>query len=448
MKIKVKGLVFFGFAAAVFAQSAMATITPSTEDKKVVASKYYVDSTFQEEEDKVTTANIQTIAGEGDPWASATLYPSMQVVKGAIDTLAPAVGANATSYVDFTESGNTWTVNFDQAPATTAAELTGYDATTAANGAALSGTDAQKLVTTGAVNSMILREDTNGTTINSNATNGTVPTSKNVYDFVTGAISTAGADYQPKLESTDDGDLYVGQYDSDSTWKRLDIANASGQNPALASTNYVAKTVSGDVYTVNLDSAQIADSIATDASAKLVTENAVYDLVDREVSSGTSTIGSQSTTLVPTSKNVYDFVNNGYQVKATAGADTIEVGHDGAWANLVGDSTYTNVAMDSSSAKVSLINVTTGSNATEFVPSSDTTNAGNRTKLARAGDVYDFVTGLTGGLVIPAMPSACTTASLSGGYCALVYGLVSGTAGQDGATYGLQWTVMAQPSNP
>lgn len=55
MKVKIRGLVFAGFAAAVFAQSASAEIT---NDDKTVTSKTYVDTNFQNivQKDKATGA--------------------------------------------------------------------------------------------------------------------------------------------------------------------------------------------------------------------------------------------------------------------------------------------------------------------------------------------------------------------------------------------------------
>lgn len=466
MKVKIKGLVFVGFAAAVFAQSAMATISANTADKKIVTSKYYVDSNFQEKEDKVKIGNgtgefASVSAITETQWSNSNLYPSMPVLKGLVDSIDVNVGvsSNATDYLDVTDNQNgTFTLNLDNAPATAAADLTGYDASSAALGAALTSPADKKLVTAGAINGMILRESTNGvTSIDENATHATVPTSKNVYDYVEGKVGNAA--YQRKLTQADTGTLYVGQYDDSvvtgdkSTWKQLSIADAdnTGGTAALANTNYVAKTVSGGVYTVNLDAAQIADSIATDNSAKLVTENAVYDLVAREGTGAVTTINgtSPSDSLVPTVKNVYDFVDGNYQPK-TSGTNVM-VGYNGTWRSLAGDS-YITVAADGSSSSVTLTNMT-GSTSDFVAPVAsndanyDTVSA-TRAKLAKSGDVYDFVMAQTGGLAIPEMPDGCDTVAATGGYCALVYGLISGTAGQSGATYGLQWTVMAPDTMP
>ncbi|MBQ6027375.1 MAG: hypothetical protein IJL21_02380 [Alphaproteobacteria bacterium] len=464
MKVKIRGLVFVGFAAAVFAQSAFAD---DATDKKTVTSKYYVDHTFQTLENITTASEAQ---GEG-AWDSDTTYPSMAAVKSKFNDINVTVAnnSNATDYLDVTETPDgTFTLNLDNAPAMAATDLTG----TLSNGVATAptGNNLKKLVTVGAVNALVDGESTAGTTtINENSTNGTVPTSKNVYDYVEGKVGNAA--YQRKLTADDTGTLYIGQYDANasgtdkSTWKELSVANASGQNPALASTNYVAKTVSGNVYTVNLDAAQIADSIATDASQKLVTENAVYDLVDRESTAGTSTIGSQSTTLVPTSKNVYDFVTtyaaDNYQpIIDTARANKIMIGYNTAttnggnttyssdWKELVGDYVYQNstdvgyIQVDvnpeaTGQVEVRLQNVGHAGSVISSATSSDVTNGTD--KLASAYAVQQYVSTMMGGLEIPPMSDACTTAIAlnNGHYCALV----AGYDATDGVK--LEWTVMA-----
>lgn len=84
MKVKIRGLVFAGFAAAVFAQSAMAAQT----DDNTVTSKTYVDTKFQAQAKRVTSENIDTIVPSNDDvWNHDDLYPSMKVLKdnGVVD---------------------------------------------------------------------------------------------------------------------------------------------------------------------------------------------------------------------------------------------------------------------------------------------------------------------------------------------------------------------------
>ena len=84
MKLKIRGLVFVGFAAAVFAQSASAVVPPSiayptnegtdatAKDnlKKTVTSQLYTDETFQE---RVTMTDLTN--DNGSVTEKATYIP-------------------------------------------------------------------------------------------------------------------------------------------------------------------------------------------------------------------------------------------------------------------------------------------------------------------------------------------------------------------------------------
>ena len=469
MKVKIRGLVFVGFAAAVFAQSAMA----DANDAKTVTSKLYVDSTFQTKENIVTTTEA---GANGFDWTSETTYPSVALLN-QVKSQVTGIDVNGDeTYITVADgTGNDagkFTVSPKLTPATANSDITGD--LTDTSGTTI-GTK-HKLVTAGAVKSLMdtgLSDATNAednTTVptslavvsyaekkankataiitsgtgqnNTTATDGDVkyPTTKAVYDFVTSQVG--GAAYQRKLTSDDTGTLYVGQYDSSatgdkSTWKQI------GTKGYLT---YAQNGTSG-VYEFDINSAQIADSVATDSSQKLVTENAVYDLVDREGTSGTTTItASASETQVPTSRNVYDFVNGNYQPKTTT--QGVMTGYNGTWHTLGGDSTYITVADNGNAASVTLGNLTAhgvagGGGTTGVDPyTSDFVTGG--TKLARSGDVYDFVMDQMGGLAIPEMPTECVNAisANNGHYCALVAGY-SATAANN---VGLEWTIMA-PTN-
>ena len=492
MKVKIKGLVFVGFAAAVFAQSAMA----DANDAKTVTSKLYVDSTFQTLDNIVTTTDAEA---NGFDWTSETTYPSIALlneVKSQVSGI-DVVSGNKT-YVSVTEGTGdnvgTFTVNTAQVPATANSGITGtLTQTTTTGGVTTPGTE-DALVTAKAVKSLI---DTglsdasgaeNDTTMPTSLAvvsyaekkankaeaiiptgetganvavadggNDKYPTTKAVYDFVT----TQGGNFQPKVTDTGDN-LKVGYLGSGTgatpTWKTIKGASTG----TGAATDYVTINQDGTsgVYEVNLDGAQLAaaatgllnadsttgavTALTSTEQVKLVEAGAVEGLIAYESSVGTTTISGavSGNGKVPTVKNVYDFVNTNYQPKTT-GTDVM-VGYNGTWRSLSGDS-YITVGADTNGSSVTLTNLTSGT--TEFVASNGSNDA-TRAKLAKSGDVYDFVTGLTGGLTIPSMPSDCTTAAQRGGYCALVYGVSSGTAGQEGATYALQWTVMAPaPSN-
>ena len=491
MKVKIRGLVFVGFAAAVFAQSAMA----DANDAKTVTSKLYVDTTFQTLDNITTTSELTVGNGVTEQmvnahWASNSEYPSMAVLN-EVKSQVTGIDVNGDeTYINVADNAGTFTVSPKLTPATANSEITGT--LTETNGDTV-GTK-YKLVTAGAVKSLMdtglsdAANAENDTTVptslavvsyaekkankatsittgdGGNSTSDTAyPTTKAVYDFVT----TQGGAFQPKVTDTGDN-LKVGYLGSGTgatpTWKTIKGASTG----TGSTTDYVTINQDGTsgVYEVNLDGAQLAaaatgllnanstsgavTALTSTEQVKLVEAGAVEGLIAYESSVGTTTISDavSGNGKVPTVKNVYDFVNGNYQAKAATGANTIEVGHNGAWANLVGDSTYTNVAMDGNNAKVSLTNLTahgvSDTGATPAYTSDFAASGDSRTKLARAGDVYDFVMDQTGGLAIPEMPDECDDAAEAGGYCALVYGLISsGTSGQAGVTYGLQWTVMA-----
>lgn len=451
MKVNVKGLVFVGFAAAVFASSAMAA------GENIVTSKHYVDNKFQ------TLENLTTSTETAD-WTSDTEYPSMKVVETRVGALTPAVGSpNATDYLNFSKEGNTLTVDLDNAPATAATDLTG-----AVNGStgvltAPTGNDLKKLVTAGAVNALIQAETAQDTTNITSAVagNGTVPTTKNVYDFVTSAISTAGQDYQRKLGSSESG-LYVGAYDAnnDNTWKELVVADvSSGSN--LSNTNYVTKSVSGNVYTVNLDAAQVgtAGTDVTASSTKLATGKAVYEYVQSNItttSEGTIATNTTDDVNVPTIANVYNFVTNyasdTYQVKNTT--NKLMVGYGNAWREIkaLGDTSVAGAttsyvtftpddANNPTSYTVNIAGQAVTTAGTAIAAYDATTNSGDGTDLTTVKAVKEYVASqVDTQFALGTNPCATANGAASGAYCALVAHYDS-TAG--GAVY--EWTVIAEP---
>ena len=458
MKVKIKGLVFVGFAAAVFASSAMAA------GENIVTSKHYVDNKFQTLEN-ITTASEAQVEGA---WNSDATYPSMAAVQSKFNDINVTVAnsSNATDYLDVNESPDgTFTLNLDNAPATAATDLTG-----AVNGetgflTAPTGDNLKKLVTAGAVNALIEAETAANThTITGAAAeNGTVPTTKNVYDFVTSAISTAGQDYQRKLGSTESG-LYVGAYDAnnDNTWKELVVADVSnGSN--LSNTNYVTKSVSGNVYTVNLDAAQVgtAGTDVTASSTKLATGKAVYEYVQSNItttSEGTIANNTTDDVNVPTIANVYNFVTNyasdTYQVKNTT--DAPMVGYGNAWRQLTasgttGASGNTYVVMQSEtdsvtnavSYKLNLASASIANSGTDISSSTVGNAAANdyTNDLTTAKAVKEYVASqVDTQFALGTNPCATANGAQSGAYCALVAHYDS-TAG--GAVY--EWTVIAEP---
>ncbi len=376
MKVKVRGLVFVGFAAAVFATSAMADAASDTADKKTVTSKYYVDQTFQTKDNIVTVEEAATAAN----WTSETTYPSMAVLKDVRDTLNAIDVTDDNNYVSVTEgTGNsvgTFTVALDG----NKIDTTGTDIQASTT------TNDGNLVTAGAVKAFAQDKrkidaatgdgstTPYATTITASSANDTYPTSQNVYKFVTGAISTAGADYQRKLDSNETA-LYVGKYDSnDSTWKALEAVDDA--HPQATKEYVTIATGTGGVYQINLLDSVIGyngttttgpnahDSDITSSSDKLATGKAVYEFVTDAISTA----------------------GEGYQ-PVVSSADTVVIGYqatggDSGWKTLTGDGSYVNVAYNGTTgnAEVSLTNI--GADADVYG-----TSTSNDTKLATAGSV-------------------------------------------------------------
>ena len=417
MKVKIKGLVFVGFAAAVFAQSAMAE---ATADAKTVTSKLYVDTTFQTLNNITTTSEL-TVGGSVTQqavdahWASNSEYPSMAVLKSVKDTVTGMRFSGDELYIDANTSNGATTISLDTT------NLAGDAAAITATGTATSTAPApqDKLVKASAVNdyaqakadrvASINNDSTDTNNYNGNSTtkytsvaavtgyaeanankvtaivtdstnanynitsNTAYPTTKAVYDFVT----TQGGAFQPKVTDTGDN-LKVGYLGSGTgatpTWKTIKGASTG----TGSTTDYVTINQDGTsgVYEVNLDGAQLA-AAATDLlnanstsgvvtaltaanQVKLVEASAVEGLIAYETSVGTTTItnADSGNGKVPTVKNVYDFVNGSYQAKAAANTNTVQIGYNATWGTLSGDSTYITVNPNSGSATVSLGNLT------------------------------------------------------------------------------------------
>ena len=472
MKLKVKGLVFVGFAAAVFAQSALAEDTAQDlVDKKTVASKYYVDHTFQ------TLNNITTVAevtADSTLWTGETIYPSMAVLKSVKDTV-DSIGVQGDDYINVTNNNGTRTVSLDTADlATDSTDITDTTAASTGHPGAQS-----KLVTAGAVNAYAeatankLPYNTNDSTetITANSDNNTkFPTAQNVYEFVTGAIDTAGEGYQRKLNATTESTaLYIGKYDStlnsgagDSTWKQLQAQGAS----TLPGTteNYVTITESGGVYSIGLASAMVGVDKAdiTSNTKKLMTGQGVNDyMTDLVWTTTDGTIVSAQTRddIVPTVKNVYDFVTGyatgNYQPKVADGdAGKVMIGYNTAtpgtnpgdpttyssnWRQLTVDSTYMNLDTTTGAA-ITLANV--GHAGTDISGATAASAQSGTDKIASAYAVQEYVQSLLNGNVLPAAGEDCQAGangitSSNGKACALVL------AYHDNGV-GLKWIPMAQ----
>ena len=385
MKVKVKGLVFAGFAAAVFAQSAMAT-TPTAGDLKTVTSKAYVDSKFdftngqvimQGDGRGVTAAKDVVTVGSGDnnqmTVANGAALPTVSAVTAYVDNAingvtgnsastyqeksatgtTPQVGYNGgwntldgdSSYVTVASANNTTTVALDSNKIDT-------DGTAVMSGT--TNTNNGNLVTAGAVKAAMsdaVSSTSTGTTIatskavydyaqdkskfsaattttegqstvytssistdiaGTNAGNDVYPSSRSVYEFVTGAIATsnntaAGA-YQAKVASTDANKVMVGvYYNGASTWQEL------------ADGTYVDATTSNGSTSIDIASSKLGTAAADVESGgdKLMTGGGVYLYMNDKTVAATETSGTvtasngfttASNTAFPTVANVKQYV--------------------------------------------------------------------------------------------------------------------------------------------
>ena len=498
MKLKITGLVFVGFAAAVFAQSASA-VDP---DDKTVTSKTYVDNYAQAQAKRVTSTNMETIVPQNDPvqdvWQHDDMYPSMKVVNDKVGEVSAAlsnlqaddvyidiqnVGSGANAHQEITVNSN--------ARATTAGSITDTTAAVAPSGGTPGAPAAQdKLVTASAVNAYAEAKDnklaTNSgaetitaaaTAQNNNTSDTTYPTTKNVYQFVRGGDGTG---FQPKLASG--GKPSLGVYNSDGTslWK------------AAASGTYVAvgEPANGTTITFDVSSDKIASNAAgiagtlgtgpnTGDGDDLTTAQAVYDFV-------TNTVTAASGDYQPKVANT-DAGNIMIGYKTTTGGENPTYGNS-TWYSMkegqqhgVNEVPFVRLNKDETNGEVwvdlyhnKIIGSDTINQGTGYETGGITSGSGN--KLATGIAVYDYsvpmnwtergtagnftvankklVTDASGivvladdtGDVIPAeneMPSVCKTAN-GGKVCALVayYDADVGTSG--GVKY--EWTVMA-PTN-
>ena len=97
MKVKIKGLVFVGFAAAILSANAMA------DDTNTVTSKSYVDNKFQ------VLDGIQTAITDSNK-SSETLYPSMKALTDGLDAVEDKNTVTGVDYVEATVAADGTTV--------------------------------------------------------------------------------------------------------------------------------------------------------------------------------------------------------------------------------------------------------------------------------------------------------------------------------------------------
>ena len=257
MKVKVKGLVFAGFAAMIFAANAMAA-------DNTVTSKEYVDNKFQAISDK---AQDLTATGE----TAAAKYPSVAAVKTALDNIPGAEAYTGTGLIDVTghEISTTAQVNVLEG-----VQVAGVDQTI----------DANKKVNLGAAAGKGA-----DTTITSSATDSNVPTSKAVYDYVgaqpgaeaytgTGLIDVTGHEISTTAQvNVLEGVQVAGVDQTIDANKKVNLGAAAGK---AVDTSITAGSTSTDVPTT----AAVAAYVANQPGAEAYTGTGLIDVTGHEIS--------------------------------------------------------------------------------------------------------------------------------------------------------------------
>ena len=280
MKLKIRGLVFAGFAAAVFAQSASATVDDSD---KTVTSKTYVDSKIQGTVNNATTINASSPDTKAPSELNVYKFVENRIISsgGGIDgninkhtqkvgyldsTWAATANTGLSSPFMVTsadlEAHPTWTEHV------TRWELIVPDSVVAESGS-----------------------DIGGTVQNPGPASGhgsDLTTAQAVYDFVNGTGNGDG--FQPKTHvenGQDSSTLKVGTGEGEWSVLQAYDDNATGNDD----TGYItiSHSTTRGVYEINLDGSQIAryGAAGTDSggsysnqieanSMKLATANAVY----------------------------------------------------------------------------------------------------------------------------------------------------------------------------
>ena len=305
MKLKIRGLVFVGFAAAVFAQSALATQT----DANTVTSKTYVDNYAQAQAKRVTSTNILTIVPQNDPvedvWEHDDMYPSMKVVS---DKIGDAVGADAqpkantlldngvleqnAAWIGWHSSDNNENVDWVKLQGVGYTEIV-HDA----NKGHFVQLDSNKIAAT----SSVIAGSGQGPL---STDEGDLTTAKAVYDFVTGTGTTGG--FQPKTHvgnNETNSTLKVGRGEGE--WSVIRAYNDQDQGVGVTpSVGYVTITenTSRGVYEINVNNSMVGyhglndptNSITSDITAssnKLATGKAVYEYAVKQQWDATNDVG-------------------------------------------------------------------------------------------------------------------------------------------------------------
>ncbi len=468
MRTKIRGLVFVGFAATVFAQSALAV----SADDKTVTSKTYVDTNFQNLTEKdPTTGTAPNDVTSIDDESTNNEYPTSRNVYKFVKSELIEAGA----------TGNI-TGNISKHTQKIAVFETGYNGNaTSPTSTDLEHLDHWELI----VPDSVVAEsgsDIGGTASNPGPANGegsNLTTAQAVYDFVTGGDGTG---FQRKLESGEKPSLGVYNADGTSVWKQ-----AAGGTYVSVSEPQNGNSIDFDIKGDKIASHGVDDTSGNNAysnqivpnSTNLTTANAVYeyvqsavvngDLYQPKVDSAGLKVGVRTGDATNGYNSTWYTITNGYriidpntgqpaavgtpryvefeQVTDQSGNTTVYVDlKDNRILSGSGNGEQINQnAGDSLTTGVAVYNYAVPMNWTEREPSD---YANKKLVTDDSGNV--ILADDTGDVIPPEseMPSACTESSANGGghVCALVayYDANAGGTGIGGVKY--EWTVMA-PTN-
>jgi len=303
MKVKIKGLVFVGFAAAILSANAMAAQrTRPAGSSNTVTSQAFTEAKYEWLSDKVGT----TPAGDSELWDSEDAYPSMKVLSGVMDTI-DSNQVTGSTYIDADTSGDHTQVliKTDQiadtvakidaggTPLTTAGAVEDYvnvrgvkvngsalnpDANkdvnvTVAPGTgdgtiAVNGTDVA--VTNAEVTTNKLMQGTNtGSVITSSATDTQYPSALAVYNALTDTSNVGNGTISATQNGADAGSFTVNQSGAGS----ITIAAPNWDQATTTAADYIANKP-----TISNAAADITGAAATDTK-ELPTTYAVQQYV-------------------------------------------------------------------------------------------------------------------------------------------------------------------------
>ena len=455
MKLKIRGLIFTGFAAAVFAQSAMAVTPPSEANltdtqvddlKKTVTSKYYVNENFQERE--TTGLGYDSSTQE---YAKKSVYVPWKYGEGGITKEWVELEGKKqlatdstldTEYVEIVHAGKGGDGHYVQI--NTAAVTTEEQNASGADKIAAAGED--------------------GAT---DLEKGRLTTAKAVYDFVTDELDSIGADirgnatYHTQKVAVMDAD-WISEHPGDAPY----VVSPTGSQ--LDHIHHWELIVPDSTVTIDEQNNSGADKIAaagvsgaSDAvKNKLTTAKAVYDYAQPKATAayGNSGLSTPSAKLAQVGVQV-DGTSTWYGLAAgqdgrTLGSNVQDAPYARVYRDNGASTSNAGVYVDLDHSRVMLASTYSGSDFQKGIANVSNLVDGNGLTLATAGAVKEYVDSVTGGQSIPAMPVECQQANV---HCALVSKVTTPANGTDptasGFTEGtvvLEWTVMAgaEASNP